>query len=184
MRIRVEGLVLSQRHSRAVLLSSVRMPKQAKDNPGVIAPPPLILATALALGAVLDRVYPARIFGPGAGDVSRYVAAGVLIAAGLALMATFLSAFRQHGTNVPTYKPATALVTDGPYRFTRNPGYVSMFLVFAGIVLAADSVWLAILLVAFAIVIHFGVVAREERYLEGKFGEDYRRYKQKVRRWV
>lgn len=160
------------------------MPEQAKDTPGVVAPPPLILAVALAIGAVLDRVYPVPIFGAGAADLARYIASGVLIVGGLALMATFLRAFRRHGTNVPTYRPATTLVTDGPYRYTRNPGYVSMFLIFAGIVLAADSLWLALLLIAFAIAIHYGVVAREERYLEARFGDDYRRYRQRVRRWI
>jgi protein-S-isoprenylcysteine O-methyltransferase Ste14 len=104
--------------------------------------------------------------------------------AGLVGVAIFLRAFRRHGTNVPTYKPATALVTDGPYRFSRNPGYVSMFLIYAGIVLAADNAWLLGLLVIFVAVIHYGVVRREEHYLEHRFGDDYRRYRSAVRRWI
>jgi protein-S-isoprenylcysteine O-methyltransferase Ste14 len=160
------------------------MSEQKADVAGVIAPPPLILAATLILGAVLDRVYPVPIFGNEEMDLYRRVAAAVLIVAGLALMATFLLAFRRHGTNVPTRKPTTALVTDGPYRFSRNPGYVSMFLVYAGIVLVADSAWLALLLIVFAIIIRYGVVAREERYLERKFGDDYHRYRASVRRWI
>jgi protein-S-isoprenylcysteine O-methyltransferase Ste14 len=138
----------------------------------------------LAVGAVLDRVYPMAILGAGVAPLARHVAAAVLFMAGLVGVAIFLRAFRRHGTNVPTYKPATALVTDGPYRFSRNPGYVSMFLIYAGIVLAADSVWLLGLLVIFVAVIHHGVVRREEHYLEHRFGDDYRRYKCAVRRWI
>jgi protein-S-isoprenylcysteine O-methyltransferase Ste14 len=160
------------------------MSEQTKDTPGVIAPPPLILVVTLVVGAVFDRVYPVVIFGPEVAPFARYVAATVFIIAGLAGMAIFHRAFRRHGTNVPTYRPATALVTDGPYRYSRNPGYVSVFLIYAGIVLAADSVWLLALVVVFAFVIRYGVVAREERYLEHKFGEDYRRYKADVRRWI
>jgi protein-S-isoprenylcysteine O-methyltransferase Ste14 len=160
------------------------MSEQTKDTPGVIAPPPLILVMTLLVGAVLDRVYPVTISGGKLAPLARYVAAAVLIIAGLAGMVIFHRAFRRHGTNVPTFKPATALVTDGPYRFSRNPGYVSGLLIYAGIVLAADSVWLLAMLVVFAFVIRYGVVAREERYLERKFGEDYRRYKGAVRRWI
>lgn len=160
------------------------MSDKTHDTPGVIAPPPLILAAMLAAGGVLDRAYPVPIFGAEAAPLARYVVAAVLILAGVALMAAFLRAFRRHGTNVPTYKPATALVTDGPYRFSRNPGYVAMFLVFAGIALAGDSAWLALLLGVFAVVMRYGVVAREERYLERKFGADYLRYKAEVRRWI
>ena len=160
------------------------MSEQKADVAGVVAPPPLILATTLILGAVLDRVYPVPILGNDAAAPYRYLATAVLILAGLALMATFHHAFRRHGTNVPTSRPTTALVTDGPYRFTRNPGYVSMFLVYAGIVLAADSAWLALLLIVFAIFIRYGVVAREERYLDARFADDYRRYKASVRRWI
>lgn len=160
------------------------MSEQRKDSPGVIAPPPLILAVTLVVGAVLDRVYPMPIFGAAVAPLVRYVAAAALIVAGLVGMAIFHRAFRRHGTNVPTFKPTTALVTDGPYRFSRNPGYLSVLLVYAGIVLAANSVWLLALLVVFALVVRYGVVAREERYLERKFGEDYRRYKASVRRWI
>ena len=99
-------------------------------------------------------------------------------------MVIFLRTFRRRGISVPTYKPATTLVTDGPYRFSRNPGYISMFLIYAGIVLAADCVWLLGLLVLFVVVIHYGVVRREEHNFEHRFGEEYRRYKSAVRRWI
>jgi protein-S-isoprenylcysteine O-methyltransferase Ste14 len=75
-------------------------------------------------------------------------------------------------------------VTDGPYRLTRNPGYLGMTLLYAGIAIAADAVWaLAPLPVAIA-VIDPGVIAREERYLERTFGAPYTEHKRRVRRWI
>ncbi len=72
----------------------------------------------------------------------------------------------------------------GPYRFTRNPIYLGMTIIFTGIAIAADSIWVLALLVPVLVIMNIGVIMREERYLEGKFGEDYRQYKASVRRWL
>jgi protein-S-isoprenylcysteine O-methyltransferase Ste14 len=88
------------------------------------------------------------------------------------------------GSNVPTSMPTTTIVDTGPYRFTRNPIYLAMMLALAGLAIAFDSLWILLTLVPFALVIGYGVVAREEAYLERKFGEAYRRYRARVRRWV
>ena len=80
--------------------------------------------------------------------------------------------------------PTTAIVTDGPYRFTRNPIYLGMFLGLVGLAIAFDNLWLLAMLVPFALAIRYGVVAREETYLEGKFGEVYTAYRSRVRRWL
>jgi len=88
------------------------------------------------------------------------------------------------GSNVPTNTPTTTIVDSGPYRFTRNPIYLAMFLGLAGLALAFDSLWLLAALVLFALVIRYGVVAREETYLEGRFDDIYRRYRSRVRRWL
>jgi protein-S-isoprenylcysteine O-methyltransferase Ste14 len=95
-----------------------------------------------------------------------------------------LRQFERAGTNHGTHKPATALVTGGLNRFSRNPIYISLSLIYAGIALLANSAWALVLLVPLLIVMHYGVIVREERYLEMKFGEDYRRYKAAVRRWL
>ena len=88
------------------------------------------------------------------------------------------------GSNVPTNRPTTTIVESGPYRFTRNPIYLGMFGSLVGLAIAFDNLWLLAMLVPFALVIRYGVVAREEVYLERKFGEPYRGYRRRVRRWL
>ena len=75
-------------------------------------------------------------------------------------------------------------IDTGPYRFMRNPIYLGMFLGLVGLAIAFDSLWLLVALVPFALVIRYGVVAREEAYLDRKFGDVYRRFRSRVRRWL
>jgi protein-S-isoprenylcysteine O-methyltransferase Ste14 len=150
------------------------------DNAGVIARPPLIYLGFLALGLVLDLVWPASIFDGGA----RYSAGFVLVAAGAGIVALGFREFRKAGTNVEPDKPTTAIVVTGPFAYSRNPLYVSLSLIYVGIAIAADSAWTLLLLAPMLAVMRYGVIAREERYLERKFGEEYLRYKARVRRWV
>ncbi len=82
------------------------------------------------------------------------------------------------------WRASSALVTSGPYRFTRNPMYLGMASLYAGIALAFGLLWSLALLLAVLVVIDRGVIAREERYLERRFGDEYRIYKQQVRRWL
>lgn len=91
---------------------------------------------------------------------------------------------RRAGTNVDPREPTTAIVTGGPYRFTRNPLYVSMTLMYTGISALANALWPMLLLPGVLAVMNKGVIEREERYLERKFGDEYLRYKAGVRRWV
>ena len=91
---------------------------------------------------------------------------------------------RRAGTNVDPREPSTAIVTDGPYRFTRNPLYLSMALIYAGIACRANALPAAMLLPGVLAVVQKGVIEREERYLERKFGGEYIRYKGRVRRWI
>jgi protein-S-isoprenylcysteine O-methyltransferase Ste14 len=80
--------------------------------------------------------------------------------------------------------PTTAIVESGPYRFSRNPIYLAMFIGLVGLAFAFDNLWILIALVPFALVIRYGVVAREEAYLERKFGNRYGGYRSRVRRWL
>ncbi len=91
---------------------------------------------------------------------------------------------RRAGTNVRPDQPTLALVFDGPFRFTRNPLYLAATGLYLGIALLVDALWPLLLLVPVLAVLRWGVVAREERYLEAKFGEPYRAYKARVRRWL
>ncbi len=156
------------------------MPATVRDNPGVIAPPPLIFFGFLLLGLVLDALWPLAILP----DVTQYLLGSALIGLGIALAIACISRFRRAGTEYQTHKPASTLVTDGPFRVSRNPIYVALSLVHIGIAVAVDSPWMLAMLIPALAVVRVGVIAREERYLEAKFGDDYRRYRASVRRWL
>ncbi len=109
---------------------------------------------------------------------------GIVFVLALALFAWAIATMTRAGSNVPTNLPTTTIVETGPYRFTRNPIYLGMFLGLVGLAIAFDSLWLLVMLVPFTLAIRYGVVAREEAYLERKFGDAYRQYRARVRRWV
>jgi protein-S-isoprenylcysteine O-methyltransferase Ste14 len=150
---------------------------------GVIARPPLLFLAALLLGLAADRLLPLPFAVADAGLV-HWIMAGPLILIGLGLAAAGIRNFSRAATPVPTNQPTRALVTTGVHGWTRNPIYLGMFLVYGGMGLAARSPWTLILTLPLAITIRYGVVAREEAYLEQRFGAAYRAYKSRVRRWV
>jgi protein-S-isoprenylcysteine O-methyltransferase Ste14 len=154
------------------------------DRPDVIARPPRIAYLLLAIGALLEWFRPLSLLHPGWPAALRYGLGGLLVVLGLAVVTVALRAFRRAGTNVETPKPTIALVTGGVYAWSRNPMYVALALLFAGIVVLANSGWLAALWVAYVGVLRVGVIAAEERYLEGKFGDPYRAYRARARRWL
>ena len=156
------------------------MALKPETSAGVVAPPPLIFTLGLAAGFGLEALLP----GTHVPDALRWPLGALLVLAGAALNASFVARFRRAGTRIEPWEPTTAIVTDGPYRFTRNPGYLGMALISAGIALLADALWpLAALAVTIA-VIDRGVIVREERYLERLFGAEYVAYKARVRRWL
>ncbi|MCQ0990479.1 methyltransferase family protein [Jiella marina] len=155
---------------------------EGRDTPGVLAPPPLIFAVPLLLGLLfhafvggLDFGWPAALRWP-VGVVAILLGGGIVGAA--------LFGFRRAKTNPEPWKPSTALVAEGIYRLSRNPMYLGMALVYGGIAILFDCALTLALLVAALIAIHYGVILREERYLEAKFGEDYRALKRQTRRWL
>ena len=150
---------------------------------GVIARPPALFLVALVLGVALDYVLPAPLTAPEAG-VPLSIGAGLLILLGVAVAAGGIRDFTGAGTPVPTNQPSRALVTTGLHGWTRNPIYFGMFLIYGGLGLAARSPWTLLLMLPLAITIRYGVVAREEAYLERRFGDAYRDYKARVRRWL
>jgi len=156
------------------------MSEAEADNAGVIARPPVLYSIAFVLGMLLEWFVPTSfasgLTGPAFGLVLFLTGAGLMFAA--------MRLFRLAGTNVPTYLPTTSLVTHGPYRFTRNPIYLALTLIYVGLAVGVDSIWPLITLLPLLLVMHFGVVRREEAYLEQKFGEAYRDYRARVRRWI
>ena len=150
---------------------------------GVIARPPLLFLAALLLGLVSDRLLPRPFALPGT-HLVYWMSGGSMILVGLALFAAGIRNFSRAGTSVPTNQPTRVLVTTGIHGWTRNPIYLGMFLIYIGIGLAAQSPWVLMITVPLAITIRYGVVAREEVYLERRFGDAYRDYKARVHRWL
>ena len=155
----------------------------APDTPrpataGVIAPPPLIYGVPLIAGLVLNRWSPLPLV---AGHATLPAGLLVVVLGFVALPAVL--AFRKARTHPEPWKPTKALVTVGPYRFSRNPMYVGFTLCYLGIAVWQNSLWPLLALPVVIAVMLVGVIKREERYLEGLFGNDYRAYRTRVRRW-
>ena len=152
----------------------------------VIARPIRWFPAALLLGFILDRLLPLPFAIPRVGLVHLIsaVIAAALILLGMALFAAGVRNFSRAATPLPTNQPARVLVTTGIYGWTRNPIYLGFFLMYVGIGIAVHSAWILALTLPIAVAIRYGVVAREEAYLERCFGDDYRGYKARVRRWV
>lgn len=155
--------------------------EKSADHSGVPVHPPLWFLSALLLGALIDdRVYRLLIF---QNDKWRWV--GVVVAVlGIALVAIGRRTMIKHGTNVNPTQPTTAIVETGPFRFTRNPLYVGITLAYVGFSILLNTWWSLFLLVPVWIVMHLFVVRREEAYLERKFGDAYRNYCRRVRRYL
>lgn len=154
-----------------------------RDNPGVVAPPPLIALAALVIAAALDWLLPLGWIAKT--DPSLRYAVGVLLCiAGIILLAMAARMFRKSGTNLSPFQPTTALASDGIYRYTRNPIYIAFGILLLAIGLFRASDWMFPALVLFGAVIHYGVVLREEKYLRSKFGESYDDYTKRVPRYI
>jgi len=150
-----------------------------RETAGVLAPPPLIFGTALlgglALGALLERSHRARAVASGVGVLA--------VIGGVAIGALAIGELKRVGTNVSPFAPTTALASGGVFRLTRNPAYVGATSIYIGIALLARSVPAFVLLPVALALMDSGVVDREERYLEKKFGAAYRAYLAEVARW-
>jgi protein-S-isoprenylcysteine O-methyltransferase Ste14 len=151
------------------------------DTAQVIIRPPLAWGLVVIAGLALNRFVPLPLLPV---DLPAGWLGAMVFVLALALVAWAIVTVTRAGSNVPTNMPTTTIVESGPYRFTRNPIYLGMFLGLIGLAIAFDNLWLLMMLVPFALVIRYGVVAREEAYLEGKFGDVYRGYRSRVRRWL
>jgi protein-S-isoprenylcysteine O-methyltransferase Ste14 len=151
-----------------------------QDNPGIRIPPPLIYLLPLVVGLLLDRRAHVPFLPRGVARVLGWP----LVGGGMALAAWFARTMRGADTTIRIDKPVTSLVQDGPFRYSRNPGYVALAMIYAGIAVLRNSLWAILLLPLVLLVIQREVIGREERYLERTFGEEYLDYKTRVRRWV
>ncbi len=151
-----------------------------KDSPGVIAPPPLIYFGGLAIGGFVTwhHPYPILPFVPA-------VVIGLgLIGFGLTVIFVAWRQMKAAKTNIEPWHPTTAIVDTGVYALSRNPIYVAMAEIYLGFTSLLNSFWFLPFLPLVLLIVHFGVIRREERYLESKFGDEYADYKKRVRRWI
>ena len=152
------------------------------DHAGVRFPPPFIYLGVLLIGIAAEWFVPLRRFGL---DRTLLIILGVgFVLGGILLAMTAIGLFRKAGEQPEPWTVTNAIVTDGIYRHTRNPMYLGMALLYVGLALIADSPVALILLPVVLVIVQTQVIAREERYLAGKFGEPYLDYKRRVRRWL
>jgi len=152
---------------------------ERQDNPGVIVFPPLLFGGTLIVGLSLHWLMPRTV-------LPRQLARSLgllLIVVSIVNAAWAQRMMHKAGTNVNPYKPSLAIVTEGPFHFSRNPLYLSLLGLYLGITLLFNALWPLLLVVPLLVVTQYGIIRREERYLEAKFGDPYRTYKTRVRRW-
>jgi len=163
--------------------TGITMTDTSLDRANFIIFPPVIPYSALAIACVLQWLEPLGLVAHIGRDLRIWLGLLVVVV-GMAIMFAGQRALLRHGTNVNPLRPTTALVTDGVFRRTRNPLYVGVSVALCGIALIFALDWMLILILPACVILHYAVVRREESYLEGKFGEAYRRYKARVPRYL
>jgi protein-S-isoprenylcysteine O-methyltransferase Ste14 len=152
------------------------------DRPGIIAPP--LLLTVLCILAALGAQRFVRLQLLVGSATARLAVSAAVFAAACLILLDALRQMRRHRTTPNPYRPSSAIVSSGIYGFTRNPIYVAFLLVVLAAVVGANTGWMLVALVVLFLLLEFGVVRREERYLAAKFGRDYDDYRARVRRWL
>lgn len=150
------------------------------DHPNVRIPPPLIYVAGFLIGLLLEKGFPVAVLP----RTPTRIGASVCIALWVILGAWSIGLFRRLRTSLLPIRPTTTLVVSGPYRFTRNPMYLALAFLYVGLALWFLMFWALVLLPAVIAVVQYFVIAREEKYLEEKFGEEYHQYRVRVRRWI
>jgi protein-S-isoprenylcysteine O-methyltransferase Ste14 len=155
-------------------------PSKPADHAGVRVPPPLIYLVLFGLGAAMHQIVPLTI----PPLIPRYVAALIFLSGGVLLAGWSNVLFRRAHTSLVPIRPTTALVVCGPYRLTRNPMYLGLLCVYIGVALWFGVVWALIFVPLVVLAVQHLAIAKEEHYLEQKFGDAYRQYRAHVRRWL
>jgi protein-S-isoprenylcysteine O-methyltransferase Ste14 len=155
--------------------------KRSADAPDIVVLPPVLVGGTLIVGVIIHfalwnvPLLPTLI--------ARVAGLVIFVAAGILAHLSHL-AMQRVGTNVLPTQPTLALATDGPYRYTRNPLYIAALGVYLAVSLWVNGVAPLVLLAPMGWALHRGVVLREEQYLTAKFGDAYREYQSRVRRWL
>ena len=151
-----------------------------QDIPRILAPPIYIFGVALLAGLALDTLWPVALLPA----LVQYLVGGILVVAAIALFTLTQREFDRHSTPFSCYQTAQELVTTGPLSYSRNPAYLALAMLYLGSGFLLDNGWILLLAIPAIAVVHYGVIAPEEKYLEFKFGEDYRAYKSRTRSWI
>lgn len=150
-------------------------------KPPLGLPPPLVALLLITVGLGLHFVFPVLLLPEG---WVQFVVAVPLAVLGVALAAGSVKRFDRAGTDERYAEPTSVVVQDGLYRHTRNPMFVGLVLIHLGVVVALNAAWALIGVPVLIIYLRYGVISREERFLEKRFGDDYRNYKRTAPRWI
>ncbi len=153
----------------------------ARDHANVRFFPPVAYAAAMAAGLALHFAFSDRFLPQG--WVQLAAGLPLMVASGLLAVRASMT-MRRAGTAVGPHSSTTAVVEHGPFRFSRHPRYLSLTGLYVGIAVSVNALWVVVLLPVALVLITAGVIAREESYLERKFGTEYISYKSTVRRWL
>ena len=156
------------------------MSNDEQGNAGFLLPPPLTYLSALVAGLLLDKCFHVHFLARGLARLIGWP----LVVGGVLLNRWFHSTMRRADTPIDPRKPVSNLTTEGPFRYTRNPAYLSLTMLYAGVALLRSALWALLLLPLVLLLIQRDQIEREERYLERAFGEEYLQYKARVRRWL
>ena len=154
--------------------------EEPEDRPEIPIKPGWYFAMYYIMGVGFDTLFPTNVFP----ESVRFTLGVGLVLAGAILNSTSLGRFKKARTNHETNKPARVLITDGPYSFSRNPIYLGFMCLYMGLGIFLNNLWIFVLGAPLVATIQALIVAREEDYLAGKFGEEYGEYCQSVRRWL
>jgi len=152
------------------------------EHAPVIAPPPLLMLLCILAGFVARHFKPAPLFSENQ-SFRKYFAIALFVLAFVIFAAAILQ-FVRNKTHPSPYRPSAALIVAGIYRITRNPIYIAFLMIVIGFAIAANSAWFLMSAIILFLLLHFGVVRREEPYLSAKFGSSYHDYCRRVRRWL
>ncbi len=151
-----------------------------EDRPDVSIKPAWYFIIYFIMGVGFDTLFPAQVFP----ESMRFTLGAGLVLLGALLNSTSIARFKKHHTHHALDKPAHTLVTDGPYRFSRNPIYLGYACLYVGLAIFLDNAWIFVLAAPLVATIHVVVVRPEEDYLAGKFGGEYHDYCGRVRPWL
>lgn len=162
------------------------MNENAHDSAGVVFPPPFIYLGFLLAGFGIDWFLPLPLLPITLAYATtiQFSVGGLLIALALSIFISAILVLRRGKTAIRPDRATSTIMTTGPFRHTRNPLYLALTIIHAGIAVMGNSIWVLLMLIPVLVIMQRSVIGREERYLEGKFGDVYRAYRSSVRRWI